>query len=56
MAVAPGESPVDDLDCGDLDDPMTLLRIEAGGFGVEDQVTHRAAGFAQRSGLICVRL
>ena len=45
MAVAPGESPVDDLDGGDLDDPMTLLRIEAGGFGVEEELAHVRRGW-----------
>ena len=32
---------VDELDGGELDDPVALPRIEAGGFGVEDDLAHR---------------
>jgi hypothetical protein len=36
---AAGRPPVDQLDGGDFDDAM-VLRVEAGGFGVEDQLPH----------------
>jgi hypothetical protein len=37
MNVAAGETAIVHLDGGNLDDPMTLPRIEPGGFGVEDE-------------------
>ena len=36
--------PVHELDRADLDDAVTELRLEAGGFGVEDDLAHRAEG------------
>ena len=38
-ALAGGEV-VDQLDAADLDQPVTLLRLEARGFGVENDFTH----------------
>ena len=35
-------NPVDHLDAANLHQPIPALRIEAGGFGVEDNLTHRA--------------
>ena len=32
--------PIDELDRPDLDDAVTLLGLEAGGFGVEDDLAH----------------
>jgi hypothetical protein len=40
VQVAPGGTPVDELEHRDFDDSMALLGIEAGGFGVKDEVTH----------------
>src|SRR6266536_408712 len=37
---AAGRAAVDDLEAGQLDDPMALQRIEAGRLGVEDDLTH----------------
>ena len=37
---AAGGAPVDDLDARELDDAVALLRVEAGGFGVEDDLAH----------------
>jgi hypothetical protein len=36
-----GRHPVQDLDATDLDQPIAAQRIEAGGFGIEDDFTHR---------------
>ena len=41
MDRAARRAPVDDLEAGELDDPVALQRIEAGGFGVEDDLAHR---------------
>jgi hypothetical protein len=35
-----GRNAVEQLDAADLDHPMTLERIEAGGLGVEDDFAH----------------
>ena len=35
-----GRNPVEQLDAADLDQAMTLARVEAGGFGVEDDFAH----------------
>ena len=40
MKRATGAASDDDLDAADLDDAMTLLRLEPGGFGVEDDLAH----------------
>ena len=40
MHGAPGRAPVDDFEAGELDDAVTLLRIEACGFGIEDNFAH----------------
>src|SRR6185437_1232021 len=41
VQIAPGDAPIDNLDCGELDDPMVLAPIESGGLGVEDDLAHR---------------
>ena len=40
MERAAGAPPVDELDAADLDDAMAQLRLEPGGFGVEDDLPH----------------
>ena len=40
---APRRHVVDELDRADLDDPVAGVRIETGGFGVEDDLTHAFA-------------
>jgi hypothetical protein len=48
--VSTGPPPVDQLEARDLDDPVTLLGVEAGGLGVEDDLTHSGIeDSAQRS-------
>ena len=37
----PGREAVDELDAADLEQPVTLVRIESGGFGVEHDFAHR---------------
>ena len=39
--VTTSEPAINHLDAGDLDDAVAQLRIEAGGFGVEDDVAHQ---------------
>ena len=39
--VAAGEPPVDHLDAADLDDAVARLGRQAGGFGVEEDLSHR---------------
>ena len=36
----PGRNRIQDFDTADLDDPMAGRRIEAGGFRIEDDLTH----------------
>ena len=36
-----GGKAVHQLDAADLDDPVALQRIEAGGFGIEDDLAHQ---------------
>ena len=43
--VRPVGAPVDELERRELDDPMALLRVEAGGFGVEDDLAHSPIGY-----------
>ena len=38
---AAGRAPVDDFDPRNFDDPVALLRVEAGGFRVEDDLAHQ---------------
>ncbi len=40
MEAAPGHAPVAHLDAADLDDAVALRDLEAGGFGVEDDLAH----------------
>jgi hypothetical protein len=40
MEVVSGQSTVDKLYTADLDDPMTILRVETGGLGVEHDLAH----------------
>jgi hypothetical protein len=42
MIGAAGEPPIDELHAADLDDPVLLLDLEAGGLGVEDDLAHGA--------------
>ena len=42
MERAAGLAPIDQLDAADFDDAMALLRLEARGFGVEDDLAHDA--------------
>ncbi len=35
-----GRHPVEDLDTADFDQPIAAQRVEAGGFGIEDDFTH----------------
>ena len=43
VEAAPGRHVVDELDRPDLDDAVAGVRVEAGGLGVEDDLTHAAA-------------
>ena len=47
--VAAGRPPVDELERRELDDAVALLRVEAGGLGVEDDLAHAGIG-DRRSG------
>ena len=40
MQMASGQAAVDELDGGDLDDPVTHLGVEPGGLGVEQKLAH----------------
>ena len=39
----PGRHPVEDFDAADLDQPIAAQRVEAGGFGIENDFAHRSA-------------
>src|SRR6185437_60833 len=41
MEGATGRQVIEQLDAGDLDDTMSLGRLQPGGFGVEDDLAHR---------------
>ncbi len=38
-----GREAVEQLDAADLDQPMALIGVEAGGLGIEDDLAHEAA-------------
>ena len=40
VEVAAGLDPVEDLDAADLDHAVAAGRVEAGGFGIEDDFPH----------------
>ena len=40
MKRSAGQTAVEQLDAADLDDPVFLLHFEAGGFRIEDNLTH----------------
>jgi hypothetical protein len=40
VVVAAGELAVDDLDAGDFDQPVAGLPVEAGGFGIQNDLSH----------------
>ena len=46
VQMAAGRPAVGELNRGDLDDPMALLRVKPGGFGVEDEQTHADGDYA----------
>jgi hypothetical protein len=43
MEVVSGKAAIHELDPGDLDDAVAQLRLEAGGFSVQYDLSHRAA-------------
>jgi hypothetical protein len=45
MVFATGQSPVDHFDATDFDNAMTLRGRKAGGFCVEDDLSHGCAGY-----------
>ena len=49
MELAAGLAPIHQLDAADLDDAMSLLRLQPRGFGVEDDLAHDAAQTTARS-------
>jgi hypothetical protein len=44
VELSTGTTAVDDLDRPDLDDPVTLFRLETRGLGVEDDLAHERRG------------
>ena len=42
MEVVAGEAPIYQLHTADFDDPVPLLRLQTGGFGIQYDLTHRA--------------
>ena len=41
MEVVSRDAPAQDLDAAQFDDPVAETRVEAGGFGIQDDTSHR---------------
>src|SRR5258708_27115850 len=46
MEVVPGDAPAQDLDTAQFDDPVAQACVEAGGFGVQDDSSHRRSNLS----------
>src|SRR5258708_6236969 len=47
MEVVPGDAPAQDLDTAQFDDPVAQACVEAGGFGVQDDSSHRRSNLSR---------
>ena len=51
MKVSAVQTTVDDLDTSDFDDSVSLLRLESGGLGIENDLSHALSASVRRNPL-----